>query len=518
MLWITLLACLVVPAILLGLLIWHIKRRHFLQLAAKLPGPKTEFLLGNARELGNNPRDIYLNVMRIWRENGSLVRLWIGPFLYVLMSDAKDVEAIMTSTKYIDKSIVYKFLEPWLGTGLLTGTGIKWHKHRKIITPAFHFKILEQFVDVFNTNGDILIKKLRNEANGTMIDIYDYITLYALDVICETAMGVSINAQENRDSEYARALRNEGEVIMRRLVAPWAYPDFFFNLSKDAEHQSEALRVLHNMTNNVIQERKRQLSSDLNGKNNGHVKQEQEDGFGRKKRFAFLDLLLQAAQSGADLSDENIREEVDTFMFEGHDTTTSGICYALYYLSKDQQVQKRAMEELRSIFGTQSNIAPTYQNICEMKYLEYIIKESLRLCPSVPVIGRHLGEDLTIKTGNLRIPASSSVLISPYLLHRNPDYYDEPEKFDPDRFLPENCQRRHPYAYIPFSAGPRNCIGQKFALLEMKAVISKILWHYHLSSEPSFEPELTIELILKSANGIKLKLTPRTKTYEGACS
>jgi cytochrome P450 family 4 len=154
---------------------------------------------------------------------------------------------------------------------------------------------------------------------------------------------------------------------------------------------------------------------------------------------------------------------------------------------------------------------PDYKTLQELKYTERCLKEVLRLYPSVPFIGRVLGEDMTTSTGHL-LKAGTNMHLHIYDVHHNPEIYPDPEKFDPDRFLPENCQNRHNFAYVPFSAGPRNCIGQKFAMLELKAVLCGVLGEFVL--EPVDTPSTIIvksELVLRNVQGIKIKFVPRTK-------
>lgn len=159
------------------------------------------------------------------------------------------------------------------------------------------------------------------------------------------------------------------------------------------------------------------------------------------------------------------------------------------------------------IFGDDDR-PPSMNDLREMRYLEMCIKETLRLYPSVPLMARKVTED--IQCGKHVLPAGSEVFILPYATHRLPHIYPEPDKFLPERFTPEQCEKRNPYAYLPFSAGPRNCIGHKFAILEMKTMISKVLRNYQLMPIPG---KTTIEPIfritVRAKGGLWVRLQPR---------
>nr|CAD7197562.1 unnamed protein product [Timema douglasi] len=415
---------------------------------------------------------------------------------------------ILASNKNIEKSQDYAYLRPWLGTGLLTSSGKKWHTRRKILTPTFHFKILEDFLDVFQEQSDILVKKLKHKVGKDPFNIFHYVTLCTLDIICETAMGRSVNAQGDSDSQYVKAIYEISSIVQCRQAKMWLQPDWLFKMTSLSNKHDNCVKILHGFSNKVIRERKEEirrqkeeeLCSAPPAEDDAHI-------YGRKKRLAFLDLLIEASQDGAVLCNEDIREEVDTFMFEGHDTTSAAICWALYLLGSHPAIQDRVVEELNYVLGDYDRrlVMKDFQNL---KYLECCIKEALRLYPSVPFIARQLKQD--VKIAHYTIPAGTTALIVTYMLHRNPEYFPEPEKFNPDHFLPENCLGRHPYAYIPFSAGPRNCIGQKFALLEEKAVIAAVLRNYRVEAVDRRE-DLTLlgELILRPKHGLNIRIQPR---------
>ncbi|KAK9505839.1 hypothetical protein O3M35_009812 [Rhynocoris fuscipes] len=209
-------------------------------------------------------------------------------------------------------------------------------------------------------------------------------------------------------------------------------------------------------------------------------------------------------------TDQEIREEIETFMFAGHDTISTASTFALYELGRNPDIQEKLYAEMQTIFGD-SDRDPTRKDLNEMHYLDNVIKETLRLYPSVPYISRKLLQDLELKDGTV-IPRGANCAMVPYFLHRHPKYFPNPEVFDPARFNYDNSRKRHPFVYIPFSAGPRNCIGQKYAVLEMKVILSTIIRFAQIETVTKPEDFTVLPLlILRTSSPIKVKITPRNK-------
>jgi len=235
----------------------------------------------------------------------------------------------------------------------------------------------------------------------------------------------------------------------------------------------------------------------------------EENDIGEKKRLAFLDLLLESAQNGALITDKEIKEQVDTIMFEGHDTTAAGSSFFLSMMGVHQDIQQKVVEELYGIFGD-SNRPATFQDTLEMKYLERCLMETLRLFPPVPLIARQLKEDLKLASGDYIVPAGATVAVATFKLHRNEKIYPNPTKFNPDNFLPERQANRHYYAFVPFSAGPRSCVGRKYAMLKLKILLSTILRNYKVYSDLKEDDfKLQADIILKREEGFMVRLQPR---------
>uniref|UniRef100_A0A182FZU1 Uncharacterized protein n=2 Tax=Anopheles albimanus TaxID=7167 RepID=A0A182FZU1_ANOAL len=496
------------------MVVYRERYRRLIRHIDRIPGPAALPVLGNALLINANREELFNRIIgarKLYGRHQGISRIWNGLTPYVLISKAAAVEKILSSTRNIEKGRDYEFLRPWLGTGLLTSPARKWQHRRKILTPTFHFRIMTDFVGVFNQQAAVLVQKLAAELYSTSddgsFDCVRYITLCSLDIICETAMGCSVYAQQHPDSEYVRAHEKIGEIMLNRLQKFWLHPDCIFQCTAQHREQQRCIDTLHRFSYRMIDQRRSML---LQSKAKDCANEADLGGRKRSRQLAFLDLLIDASDGGRLLTDEDIREEVDTFILGGHDTTATAISWTLYLLGTEPAVQERALQELDSVMGGDRERAPTMQELAGMRYLEACIKESLRLFPSIPIIGRRLTEDVVLEDGGHRLPAGTNAIIVVYQLHRDPAVFPNPDRYKPERFLASETVHRHPYAYIPFSAGPRNCIGQKFGALEAKAVLCAVLRRYRIEAVDRRE-DLTLygELVLRSKGGLRIRISRR---------
>ncbi|NXM75189.1 CP4F4 protein, partial [Serilophus lunatus] len=221
----------------------------------------------------------------------------------------------------------------------------------------------------------------------------------------------------------------------------------------------------------------------------------------------FIDLLLLAKdEDGNTLSDEDIAAEADTFMFEGHDTTASGLAWLFYNLAGHPEYQERCRQEVRELLAGRDTEDIEWEDLSRLPFTTMCIKESLRLHPSVTAVSRRCTEDVALRDGRV-IPQGVICLMSIYGTHHNPHLWPDPEIYNPLRFSPENSKGRSPSSFIPFSAGPRNCIGQSFAMAEMKVVAALTLSRFMLRRDTARpEPRRKPELILRAEDGLWLVL------------
>lgn len=227
----------------------------------------------------------------------------------------------------------------------------------------------------------------------------------------------------------------------------------------------------------------------------------------KSESHCLMDMLMEISDNQDDFDEKAIIDETCTFMLAGQDSVAATLAFALYYLGKHQDIQGKVFQEQQSIFGEDLR-APTFDNLNEMKYLEQCLKETMRLCPSVPIVSRILNHEVTL--GKTTLPAGSNLFISPFATHRLEHFFPRPLEFDPDRFSSENIKKIHPFAYIPFMAGPRNCLGYKFSLLEMKTILSVIIRNFHITPKPGKEEvNLSYRITLRAKGGIWLQLHDR---------
>ncbi|XP_072761649.1 cytochrome P450 4C1-like [Anoplolepis gracilipes] len=476
-----------------------------------IPGPPGIPIFGNALQFNTSLEKIWNTIICRFNDY-SIYKMWISFIPIVSIRQPDDLETILSSTKHIEKSLMYDMLHPWLNKGLLTSTGAKWQTRRKMLTPAFHFNILNHFVDILIKEGNCMTKSLNDVGEAVVKDLLPFISEHTLNVICETAMGISLQELGEFQKLYRNAIHDISELIIYRGFRPWFHNDFLFSLSPQGRKQKEVLKILHGFTEKVIADRKL-YHERTNGRHLKNLESDKEkddnEVFGiKKKRLAMLDLLIAVSRDGL-LTDLDIREEVDTFMFEGHDTTAMGIMFALLLLAEHKDIQEGVRVEIDNVMQENGGKL-TMKSLQNLPYLERCLKETLRLYPSVFFILRKTAED--VKLQSYVVPSGTNIYLNIWGVHRDPNFWPNPEVFDPDRFLPEKIKNRHPYSYIPFSAGPRNCIGQRFGLLEMKAVVAPLIHNFYLEPVDYLKDvQFQASIIIRPSHPVHMRFIPRGK-------
>ncbi|PAV77394.1 hypothetical protein WR25_16590 [Diploscapter pachys] len=475
-------------------------RRNLLKHMSKIPGPHAIPLLGTTYQMKWRTRDLLLQ-MRGWgvefqNKGYELVVLWLGPHPSVVVISPDIARAILESNDIITKGPEYDILMPWLGTGLLISTGEKWRSRRKMITPTFHFNILNGFQAVFDHQARIMMEQLETyDGKREHFDIFPYIKRCALDIICETAMGITVSAQTDHNNPYVQAVQSLNILAFNYQRRPWLWLKPIWYATGNGYEYDASIKTVSDFTIKVINERIRDFEQ-LGGWPEDNTKQR-----------PFLDMLIEIRKEKG-LTYEDIREEnVCPIHHTSHDTTAAGMGWTTWCLAHNMKCQRKLQEELDEVFGN-SDREITVDDLKKLKYLERCIKEALRLRPSVPHFARKVEKDVEIN--GYTLPKGCSIIISPMLMHFNSRFHENPENYDPDRFLEDNLAGKHPYSYIPFSAGPRNCIGQKFAIQEEKTILATLFRKYTVTTHIPYTDNLPLpEIINRPSNGFPVLIKKR---------
>ncbi|XP_070563908.1 cytochrome P450 4F2-like isoform X2 [Ptychodera flava] len=456
-------------------------RRQLEKAFSCFPGEPKHWLFGHLNFVDPTT---YLDVSVDWANKYKYgYPVWYGPFRGGFECTHPDTIKAITSTSEPKDEWAYAFVTPWFGDGLLISKGAKWKRNRKLLTPGFHFQILKPYAKIFIDSVNILVTKWSGLCDQGSIEISQQIRLMTLHSLMKCIFSLDSQCQTKPEfNPYVTSVYEVSALVSKRFFNVLHYNDFLYNnFTSDGRYFRKSVDHLHNYSRNVIQERKVALQVEK-------AKGKDEDGKG--------------------LTDEEIQDEVDTFMFAGHDTTASGISWCLYNLAKHPEHQRKCQQEIDEFFLNKGSVHIEWDDLKSFPYLTMCIKESLRVTPAVPMIARELTKPVELPDGRV-FPIGMQISLNIYALHRNIHVWDDPEVYDPLRFHQDALENKSPYAFVPFSAGPRNCIGQNFAMSEMKMVLSVLLYHFEFSLDDQKPVKPFLGLVLQTVDGLHLHVKKR---------
>ena len=420
------------------------------------PGPPGELVLGNARRF---QRDLIQTLLDGCRDHGDVVRFdGIGPLFPVyLVAHPDGVKHVLQDNhrNYPKTPFVNNRWRALVGEGLICSEGDFWRQQRRLCQPVFQRSLVKRFAGTMTeSTGELLTRWAREERAGREIDLTTDMTRLALSVLGQALFDA--NWRKDADAMAAAVEVTIGEAY-RRFGQFVSIPD---SIPTPANRRFAASKArLDEIIYRVIEHR-------------------------RAAALPHPDDLLEALLTatlpdGSHMPVEQVRNEVMTFMFGGHETVAAGLTWALHLLSRHVEVTRRLEREVRDVLGGR---LPTLADLEFLPYSTKVVHECLRLYPPVWLISRTPSADDSIN--GYRIPAGSMVLLSPYVTHRHPDVWVNPDGFDPDRWDAESVPGNHRFAWWPFSGGPRKCIGDFFGQLEMQLVIVMITQRFRVESVP----------------------------------
>ncbi|XP_051958215.1 cytochrome P450 4F3 [Xyrauchen texanus] len=467
--------------------------------------PQRNWLLGHMGLMGHNEEGLQA-VDEIIRKYVHSCAWYLGPFYNMVRlfhpDYVKSLLAASASITFKDE-LFYGFMKPWLGQSLLLQNGQEWSRHRRLLTPAFHFDILKKYVYIFNQSTNIMHDKWRSllAAGQNGVDMFEHMSSMTLDSLLKCTFSCDSHCQ-GKPSEYITAISELSKlVIQRQHYLPYHWGWLYWR-SEQGRLFRRACDIVHRFTANIVQERRAQLNQQ--GSANTPDENLEYTGGYRKKDTDLIDiLLLSKDENGEGLTNKEIQAHADMFMFAGHDTTASALSWIFYNLAMHQEYQERCRDEITSVMRDRHTDV-SWEELSQLPFTTMCIKESLRLHPPVLALTRYYSQNMKTPGGCV-IPPGCLCLISIYGIHHNPDVWTDPEVYDPARFDPENSKGRSPHAFIPFSSGPRNCIGQNFAMAEIKVVVARTLMMFRILPGPKPVRRL-YNLVLRAEGGLMLNL------------
>jgi cytochrome P450 len=437
------------------------------------PGPKGHLIGNHLPEYANDPLAFLSNCAR---EYGDVVKLRLMGQTFYLLSHPDLIEYVLVNNnRNFTKTRILRRNRRLLGEGLLTSEGEFWRRQRRLAQPAFHSKRVDAYGEVMVAFAE---RSLEGWRDGQTIDVHEEMMRLTLEIVAKCLFDADVGA-EAKDVGRAMRVALEDFSSQRRLIRiPKRIP------TPHNVRFEMAARRLDRIVGTIIEERRKS----------------EED------RGDLLSMLMFAEDdSGEQMTDKQLRDEVMTLLLAGHETTANTLSWTFWLLSLNVEAGAKLAEELERVLGGR---APTMEDLSNLPYAERVLKESMRLYPPAWVMGREaIGE---CEVGGYRMPAGTTALVSQWVVHRDPRYHHDPERFYPERWTAEYEEELPRFAYFPFGGGPRQCIGASFAMTEARLILATVAQRYRMELAAGQRVEPYASVTLRPKKGIRMTLAKRS--------
>jgi cytochrome P450 len=407
---------------------------------------------------------------------GPVMRMKVGPYHLHQIVHPDHIYHVLHSKKY-EMSAAFGPSQAILGSGLSTNSGDSWLRRRRMMQPAFHHRQIALFADTIVRETAVTIESWRDAARqGNVINVSQELLPLNLKILGQILFSADFSDQTRPLLQSFKTARRYIERSMRRLIPiPQSWP------TPGNRRFFEDIERINAFTFKLIATRRQETADypDL------------------------LNMLLRAQDrtTGEGMTDNELRDELMTILFAAREDPENALSWSLYLLGQHPQESQKLQKEVRTVLNGRP---PTFEDLPNLPYLDQVVQESLRLFPPTWSLLRDVQEADEI--GGYDIPEDSMVLLNIYQAHRLPQFWPEPERFNPDRFLPEASQEWPRHAYLPFGFGPRQCIGRDLAMLVIRLVLAMIVQHYEFKLAPGFAMERDAQLTLGPKNGVSMVL------------
>ncbi len=440
------------------------------------PGPKGHFLFGSMLEVSRDWLSCYA---RFAKEYGDIVYLRMAHVPICLLMHPRDIEYVLvTNSANFTKSADYRALASVLGRGLLTSEGEFWRGQRGLIQPAFRHENILAYVPIMTS---VASRMLDSWADGEPRNVHADFMRLTLDIVAQCLFGAEVSGTAERVGKAMQVVTDRFITdASAALLFPFDIPDVF------AWEKRRAIRELNGIINSII--RKRRASAE--------------------PRRDLLNTLLSVRDAdGQPMPEAQLRDELMTLFLAGHETTAIALSWTCFLLAQNPQVEAKLLEELRNVLGDR---IPTLQDLPRLRYTEMVLKEAMRLYPAVWGLGRRAIAACEI--GGYRIPAGTNIFMFQWLTQRDPRFFPDPQRFEPERWRkdPVRSGKIPRFAYFPFGAGPRVCVGASFAMIEATLLLAMPQQKCHLDLVPGHPIEILGSVTLRPKHGIRVTTRNRS--------
>lgn len=441
------------------------------------PGPKPRFLIGNMPLASSDP----LSIFSAWAREFGDIFYYRAAWLHVYFLNHPDLieEVLVRKYKNFLKDRVVRNSRWFFGQGLLTNEGDSWLRQRRLSQPAFHRERVASYADTMTAHAQ---EMFASWPDGETRDIHQEMMRLTLQIVVHALF--NIESEETAQISSAMNLIMGNTTGIRMLFPPIAR---YLPTPKMISFRRAVAQLDQTVYGIVAQHRAR-------GADSGDL----------------LSMLMAARdEDGSRMSDKQLRDEVLTFLLAGHETTALTLTWTWHLLAQHPEVEQKLHEELDRVL---SGRTPRFSDLPALTYTERVIKESMRLYPPAWSLARTVISDFEIR--GYRIPAGANVVMSQWIMHRNPNYFPDPQKFDPDRWSPEKAQKLPRFAYFPFGGGPRQCIGSSFAMMEATLLLATIAQRFRLRGLADHPVVLVPSFTLRPKYGMRMTIEARTTAHK----
>ncbi|XP_031637232.1 probable cytochrome P450 313a4 [Contarinia nasturtii] len=462
-------------------LLWN--RRHLYLLSWQLPGPIAIPLIGNGYSIAN-PHKLSPYLDEVTKKYGSPIRLWFGPEMVVFISDAENAEIVLKSKDCLNKpQIFYKIVRDAMQVdGSFTLKAEKWKYHRRLLSPSVNLSKVSAHLPIFNQHIQKSIANL--PINGDFIDILPYLSTCKIAMFAEAALGSEI--EKNVKQKYLQQFAQGLEIVGKRILDPLLHIDFIWNLTESAKKLREYSCFGRTLFQKILKE-KVQTGSESH---------------------SFLERLLDISNENTNFTHENVIAETATILTGATDTSSAASAFVAVMLAMHPEYQEKVFQEILMVMPYK-DAELTQTDLDKLEFTELCIRETLRLFPTVPIIGRVTSKPVKLNN-NIEVPVGVPIMLGLRQIHIREEYYGSTAKvYNPYRFMDENVKNLPGGAYIPFSYGPRNCFGYSYAKVSVKCCIVHLIRNYRLTTIykniEELKPVLSISMRLINKHMIKLE-------------